>query len=173
MDKGGQRRIIRRPDGRARCRAAGSSREPRGAQVPFTTRPILNSPYAKPRFHHPLDDHGQPLDLPPVEGRRPSKFIVPVPAARRRGAAAQGAMLTEGWDANTVTHILGVRAGVVTNTPRAITGRESCCPMICSAISRRHSSSRTTTSTSRDDGAVAGRARLPEPAMLPSRSSPQ
>ena len=30
----------------------------------------LNSPYAVPRFHHALDKHGQPLDLPPVEGRR-------------------------------------------------------------------------------------------------------
>ncbi len=53
----------------------------------FYERPILNSPYAKPRFHHPLDEHGQPLGLPPVEGRRPSKFIVPVPAAQGiRGA---------------------------------------------------------------------------------------
>jgi type III restriction enzyme len=58
----------------------------------FYERPILNSPYAKPRFHHPLDEHGQPLGLPAVEGRRPSKFIVPVPATRRRGAAAQAAL---------------------------------------------------------------------------------
>jgi hypothetical protein len=35
----------------------------------FHERPILNSPYAKPRFHHPLDDQGQPLGLPPVEAR--------------------------------------------------------------------------------------------------------
>jgi type III restriction enzyme len=66
----------------------------------FYERPILNSPYAKPRFHHPLDDQGQPLGLPPVEGRRPSKFIVPVPAARRRGAAAQGALPLETYSDN-------------------------------------------------------------------------
>ncbi len=68
----------------------------------FYERPILNSPYAKPRFHHPLDEHGQPLGLPPVEGRRPSKFIVPVPAARRRGAAAQGALPLETYSDNTI-----------------------------------------------------------------------
>src|SRR5580700_64983 len=61
----------------------------------FYDQPILNSPYAKPGLHHPLDDQGQPLGLPPVEGRRPSEFIVPVPAARRRGAAAQGALPLE------------------------------------------------------------------------------
>ena len=61
----------------------------------FYERPILNSPYEKPRFHYPLDDHGQPLGLPPVESRRPSKFIVPVPQARRRAARAQGALPLE------------------------------------------------------------------------------
>jgi type III restriction enzyme len=66
----------------------------------FYERPILNSPYAKPRFHHPLDDQGQPLGLPPVEGRRPSKFIVPVPTARRRGAATQGALPLETYSDN-------------------------------------------------------------------------
>ena len=74
----------------------------------FYERPILNSPYAKPRFHHPLDEHGQPLGLPPVEGRRPSKFIVPVPAARRRGAAAQGALPLETYsDSAIVNEIRG------------------------------------------------------------------
>ena len=61
----------------------------------FYERPILNSPYERPRFHHPLDDHGQPLGLPPVQSRRPSKFIVPVPQARRRVARAQGALPLE------------------------------------------------------------------------------
>jgi len=61
----------------------------------FYERPILNSPYERPRFHHPLDDHGQPLGLPPVQSRRPSKFIVPVPQARRRAARAQGALPLE------------------------------------------------------------------------------
>ena len=49
----------------------------------FYDRPILNSPYEEPRLHHALDDDGQPLDVPPVEGRRPSKYLVPVPPARR------------------------------------------------------------------------------------------
>jgi type III restriction enzyme len=76
--------------------------------VSFFERPILNSPYAKPRFHHPLDEHGQPLGLPPVEPRRPSKFIVPVPAARRRGAAAQGALPLETYsDSAIVNEIRG------------------------------------------------------------------
>jgi type III restriction enzyme len=66
----------------------------------FYDQPILNSPYAKPGFHHPLDDQSQPLGFPPVEGRRPSKFIVPVPAARRRGAAAQGALPLETYSDN-------------------------------------------------------------------------
>ena len=74
----------------------------------FYEQPILNSPYAKPRFHHPLDEHGQPLGLPPVKGRRPSKFIVPVPAARRRGAAAQGALPLETYsDSAIVNEIRG------------------------------------------------------------------
>jgi type III restriction enzyme len=68
----------------------------------FYDQPILNSPYAKPGFHHPLDDQGQPLGLPPVEGRRPSKFIVPVPAARRRGAVAQGALPLETYSDNAI-----------------------------------------------------------------------
>ncbi len=74
----------------------------------FYERPILNAPYAKPRFHHPLDEHGQPLGVPPIEGRRPSKFIVPVPAARRRGAAAQGALPLETYsDSAIVNEIRG------------------------------------------------------------------
>jgi type III restriction enzyme len=68
----------------------------------FYERPILNSPYAKPRFHHPLDEHGQPLGLQPVEGRRPSKFIVPVPKAKRRGAATQGTLDLETYDDNAI-----------------------------------------------------------------------
>jgi type III restriction enzyme len=68
----------------------------------FYERPILNSPYAKPRLYHPLDEHGQPLGLPPVEGRRPSKFIVPVPQAKRRGAATQGTLDLETYDDNAI-----------------------------------------------------------------------
>jgi len=46
---------------------------PRGAgemSESFFERPILNSPYEVPRFHHALDGDGQPLDLPPVDGQR-------------------------------------------------------------------------------------------------------
>ena len=50
----------------------------------------LNWPRA---FYYPLDEHGQPLGVAPVAGRRPSKFIVPVPAARRRVAAAQDGVI--------------------------------------------------------------------------------
>ncbi len=51
---------------------------------PFFEQPILNSPYSVPTRHHALDDDGQPLEKPPVEGRRPSKFITPVPRPRRQ-----------------------------------------------------------------------------------------
>jgi type III restriction enzyme len=50
----------------------------------FFERPILNSPYEPPRLHHPLDKDGQPLDLPPIEGRRRSELITPVPKPRKR-----------------------------------------------------------------------------------------
>jgi hypothetical protein len=41
----------------------------------FYERPILNSPYRAPEFHHPLDPNGQPLEGEPRQGRRPSRFI--------------------------------------------------------------------------------------------------
>ena len=56
--------------------------------------PILNSPYEPPKRYHALDGEGQPLELPPVEGRRPCDFITPVPKAKRRsGKAAQTSMV--------------------------------------------------------------------------------
>lgn len=55
----------------------------------FFEQPILNSPYEVPRLHHALDSEGQPLDLPPVEGRRRSEFITPVPKPRKKKARAQ------------------------------------------------------------------------------------
>ena len=51
---------------------------------PFFENPILNSPYEEPARHHALDDEGQPLNVPPFAGRRPSKFITPVPRARKK-----------------------------------------------------------------------------------------
>src|SRR5271170_2511870 len=56
----------------------------------FYEKPILNSPYDVPRRHHALDQDGQPLDLPPVGGRRRSEFITPVPRPRKKKKADQG-----------------------------------------------------------------------------------
>jgi type III restriction enzyme len=50
----------------------------------FFEQPILNSPYEVPKRHHALDDDGQPLDLPPIDGRRESKFLTPVPKPRKK-----------------------------------------------------------------------------------------
>jgi type III restriction enzyme len=50
----------------------------------FFENPILNSPYELPKLHHALDKDGQPLDLPPIEGRRRSELITPVPKPRKR-----------------------------------------------------------------------------------------
>lgn len=66
----------------------------------FYERPILNSPYHPPSAYHPLDDNGQPLEADPVKGRRPSKFIVPVPASRKKAAAAQATLDLETYTEN-------------------------------------------------------------------------
>lgn len=50
---------------------------------PFYLNPILNSPYLAPTRHHALSEDGQPLDHPPIEGRRRSKYVTPVPRARK------------------------------------------------------------------------------------------
>ena len=68
----------------------------------FYERPILNSPYAKPTHYHPLDEHGQPLDQAPMAGRRPSKFLVPVPKAKRKGGGTQGSLDLETYDDNAI-----------------------------------------------------------------------
>ncbi len=68
----------------------------------FYDQPILNSPYAKPDCFHPLDEHGQPLDLPSVPGRRPSKFVVAVPKSRRRSGGAQATLDLETYDDNSL-----------------------------------------------------------------------
>ncbi|MFW6028498.1 MAG: restriction endonuclease, partial [bacterium] len=69
---------------------------------PFYEQPILNSPYHPPTRHHALDEEGRPLDRAPMDGRRRSKYVTPVPKARRRrrgGAASQAAFdLDEGGD---------------------------------------------------------------------------
>ena len=57
----------------------------------FFDKPILNSPYDPPTRHWELVD-GIPTDNI-VEGRRPSKYITPVPPARRQDAAQRAMAL--------------------------------------------------------------------------------
>jgi type III restriction enzyme len=59
----------------------------------FTDNPIINGPFDRPKFHFELDGEGQPTGKK-LPGRRESRHIVPVPAARRRGAQ-QGALALE------------------------------------------------------------------------------
>lgn len=66
----------------------------------FYERPILNSPYRAPELHHPLDKNGQPLEGEPNPGRRPSRFIVPVPASRKKNVAAQASLDLETYTEN-------------------------------------------------------------------------
>lgn len=50
----------------------------------FFEEPILNSPYEEPARHHALDGEGQPTDLPPIAGRRPSALLSPIPKSKKR-----------------------------------------------------------------------------------------
>ena len=62
----------------------------------FFEHPILNSPYKPPTRHHPLDKDGQPLDLPPADGRRRSQLLTPVPKARKKqGKSKQASFVLE------------------------------------------------------------------------------
>ena len=56
----------------------------------FYEHPILNSPYEYPTRHWELDDSGIPTDRI-VVGRRESRYITPVPPARRQ--SVQQAMI--------------------------------------------------------------------------------
>ena len=56
----------------------------------FFEQPILNSPYEVPTRHHELDADGQPTDRPPIQGRRRSALITPVPKPRKRKRRAAG-----------------------------------------------------------------------------------
>lgn len=64
----------------------------------FFKEPILNSPYAIPERHHPLDEKGQPLESPVVEGRRKSVFLTPIPKSRKGRRNPQGEQGTLGID---------------------------------------------------------------------------
>ncbi len=54
---------------------------------PFFDRPILNSPYERPRRHWELDAAGQPTQLINEERRR-AEFITRIPKPKKRKAAA-------------------------------------------------------------------------------------
>jgi type III restriction enzyme len=51
-------------------------------------------------LHHPLDKNGQPLEGEPRLGRRPSRFIVPVPASRKKAADDQASLDLETYTEN-------------------------------------------------------------------------
>lgn len=55
----------------------------------FYERPILDSPYGVLELYNPLDQSGQPLEGGSRRGRRPSRFIVPFPASRKKVSAGQ------------------------------------------------------------------------------------
>ena len=69
----------------------------------FFEQPILNSPYEIPTRHHALDDKGQPLNLPPMSGRRRSELITPVPKPRKKQRKSEQAAfaLTEAQEHST------------------------------------------------------------------------
>lgn len=69
----------------------------------FYERPILNSPYRVPELHHPLDAKGQPLEAEPRQGRRPSRYIVPVPG-RKKTQADQAALDLGTYDENALVN---------------------------------------------------------------------
>jgi type III restriction enzyme len=66
--------------------------------APFFEQPILNNPYEPPRLHHALDEQGQPLDAPPIQGRRRSEIITPVPQPKRRAGQNQAASFDFGTE---------------------------------------------------------------------------
>ena len=50
---------------------------------PFFDHPILNSPYKSPTKYWELDESGQPTQKS-LEGRRPAKFITPIPKPKNK-----------------------------------------------------------------------------------------
>lgn len=64
----------------------------------FYEKPILNSPYAEPSLHHALDKDGQPLNLEPVQGRRRSEFLTPVPKPRKKRRKKQDGQQTMAFE---------------------------------------------------------------------------
>ena len=56
---------------------------------PFYEKPILNSPYYPLPATMRWTTRGQPLEHEPILGRRRSRYLTPVPSARRRRAAEE------------------------------------------------------------------------------------
>ncbi len=79
----------------------------------FFKKPILNSPYDEPTWHHVLDE-GQPTDQPPENARRKSDLYTPVPKAKRaRKSDAQRDLLEEEeWQYNPTPIINEIRQHV-------------------------------------------------------------
>lgn len=50
----------------------------------FLDNPVINSPFAEPRKHFQLDEHGVPTGAV-IERRRRSEFIVPIAAPKKKG----------------------------------------------------------------------------------------
>ncbi len=51
--------------------------------IDFFSKPILNTPYARPSRHWELDEQGQPTHQI-IESRRPAEFITPIPKPKKR-----------------------------------------------------------------------------------------
>ena len=51
----------------------------------FRTKPILNSPYEEPKQYWEMDENtGRPIPGPPKYGRRPARFITPIPQPKKK-----------------------------------------------------------------------------------------
>ena len=62
--------------------------------VDFFTAPILNSPYDCPTRYWELDEDGQPTQKK-VEGRRPAKFITPIPKPKKSKSSNQSDLVLD------------------------------------------------------------------------------
>ncbi|MEQ1795093.1 MAG: DEAD/DEAH box helicase family protein [Nitrospira sp.] len=58
----------------------------------FFSKPILNTPYARPLRHWELDESGQPTQQI-IESRRPAEFITPIPKPKKRKSTEKQASI--------------------------------------------------------------------------------
>jgi type III restriction enzyme len=61
----------------------------------FFEKPILNSPYEHPRQHWELDENGQPTNRI-ISNRRQSKYITPIPKAKKQKKSQKDLIFDEG-----------------------------------------------------------------------------